>query len=222
MHAAPVLRGGVVARTAWLVTGLFLFSIGIICFLESKLGLSPWDVLHQGIAKHTPLSFGVANEVVALAALLLAWALGSPPGFGTVANAVLVGGFIALVEPLGPVRSLGGDPLAVRAGLLAAGMVLFGAGTALYMGAAFGAGPRDSLMVVGTRRTGVRFGVVRAAIELCVLVSGFALGGRIGVGTLVFAALIGPTVEASFFLVSHTPLVSREALRAPGSPRLGR
>ena len=90
------------------------------------------------------------------------------------------------------------------------------------MGAAFGAGPRDSLMVVGTRRTGVRFGVVRAAIELCVLVSGFALGGRIGVGTLVFAALIGPTVEASFFLVSHTPLVSREALRAPGSPRLGR
>ena len=222
MHAAPVLRGGVVARTAWLVTGLFLCAIGIICFLESKLGLSPWDVLHQGIAKHTPLSFGVANEVVALAALLLAWSLGSPPGFGTVANAVLVGAFIALVDPLGPVRSLGGDPLAVRAGLLAAGMVLFGAGTALYMGAAFGAGPRDSLMVVGTRRTGVRIGVVRAAIEVCVLVSGFVLGGRIGVGTLVFAALIGPTVEASFFLVSHTPLVSREALRAPGSPRLGR
>ena len=205
VHAAPVLRGGLVARAAWLVTGLFLFAAGIVCFLESKLGLSPWDVLHQGIAKHTPLSFGVANEVVALAVLFLAWALGSPPGFGTVANAVLIGGFIALVEPLGPVRSLGGDPLAVRAGLLAAGMVLFGVGTALYMGAAFGAGPRDSLMLVVSRRGGVRVGVVRTAIESAVTVVGFLLGGKVGIGTLAFAFGIGPAIESSFWLLRRSP-----------------
>jgi uncharacterized membrane protein YczE len=80
MHAAPVLRGGRVARAAWLVCGLFLCACGIIAFLESRLGLPPWDVLHQGIARHSPLSFGVANEVVAVVILFLAWWLGSRPG----------------------------------------------------------------------------------------------------------------------------------------------
>src|SRR6476646_10156381 len=84
-HAAPVLRGGPVARSAWLVAGLFLCACGIVAFLESRLGLSPWDVLHQGIAKHTPLSFGLANVVVAIGVLFLAWRLGSRPGIGTVA-----------------------------------------------------------------------------------------------------------------------------------------
>jgi uncharacterized protein len=206
MHAAPRLRGGWAARTAWLVTGLFLCALGILAFLESKLGLPPWDVLHQGIARRTPLSFGVANEAVALAVLLLAWSLGSRPGIGTVANAALIGLFVALVQPLHAVQQLAAWPLAARGCLLAAGMVLFGVGSALYIGAALGAGPRDSLMLVGARRTHVRIGVSRTVIEGSVLVIGFLLGGRVGVGTLVFAASIGPAVEGSFWLVARSPL----------------
>src|SRR3982751_4273948 len=99
MHAAPRLRGGWVVRTIWLVTGLFLCALGILCFLESRLGLPPWDVLHQGIAKHTPLSFGAANEVVAIGVLLLAWRLGARVGPGTVANAALIGLFVIVVQP---------------------------------------------------------------------------------------------------------------------------
>ncbi len=207
MHAAPRLRGGRVARAIWLVTGLFLCALGILAFFESKLGLPPWDVLHQGIANRTPLSFGLANEVVAIIVLFVAWALGSVPGVGTVANAVLIGTFVALVEPLHVVEQLSTWPLAARAGLLAVGLVFFGVGSALYIGAALGAGPRDSLMLVGSRRTGVRIGVMRASIEGAVLVLGFALGGTVGVGTLLFAVLIGPSVEGSFWLVSRTRLV---------------
>ena len=115
MHAAPRLRGGWVARAVWLVTGLFLCALGILAFLESKLGLPPWEVLHQGIAKHTPLSFGLANETVAVVVLFVAWRLGSRPGPGTVANAALIGLFVALVQPVGFVQHLAAWPLAARA-----------------------------------------------------------------------------------------------------------
>jgi uncharacterized membrane protein YczE len=222
MHAAPRLRGGWVVRAIWLVTGLFLCALGIIAFLESRLGLPPWDVLHQGIAKHTPLSFGVANEVVALAVLGVAWWLGSRPGPGTVANALLIGSFVALVQPLDVVQRLAGWPLGARIALLCVGLVCFGAGSGLYIGASMGAGPRDSLMLVLARRGRVRIGISRASIEGSVLVIGFLLGGRVGVGTLVFAALIGPAVEGSFWLVSRTPLVRDEALQPSISAGLGR
>jgi len=206
MRAAPALRGGLVARLAWLVAGLFLFSCGIVFFLASRLGLPPWDVLHQGLAKHTPLSFGVANEVVGLIVLVLAWALGARIGIGTAANAILIGLFVVLLQPLVTTDALVGVDLAGRIALLAAGLVLFGVGSALYIGAALGAGPRDSLMLVGAHRTGFRLGWVRALIESTVLLAGFALGGHVGVGTVVFAALIGPAVETSFWLFSRTAL----------------
>jgi uncharacterized membrane protein YczE len=208
MHAAPVLRGGRVARSAWLVGGLFLCACGIIAFLESKLGLPPWDVLHQGIAKHTPLSFGLANEVVAIVILFLAWRLGSRPGLGTVANAALIGLFVVLVQPLGIVQHLASWPLPARIALLALGLGLFGLGTAFYIGAALGAGPRDSLMLVTALRSGVRIGGTRAALEGTVLVIGVVLGGTVGVGTLLFALLIGPFVEGSFWLVTRLGLAT--------------
>lgn len=206
MRAAPALRGGLVARLAWLVAGLFLFSCGIVFFLASRLGLPPWDVLHQGIAKHTPLSFGVANEVVGVIVLALAWSLGSRIGIGTVANAILIGFFVVLLQPLVASDALTGVALPGRIALLAVGLVLFGVGSAFYIGASLGAGPRDSLMLVGAQRTGLRLGWVRALIESTVLLAGFALGGHVGVGTVVFAALIGPAVETSFWLFSRTAL----------------
>lgn len=208
MRTAPVLRGGPLLTAVWLVVGLFLFACGIVCFLQSRLGLPPWDVLHQGIAKHTPLSFGVANEVVGVFVLCIAWILGSAPGIGTVANAVLIGAFVVVLQPLHVTHALGEASLAGRVGVLAVGLVLFGVGSALYIGAGVGAGPRDSLMLVGAKRTGFRVGAVRAAIESTVLLVGFALGGKIGVGTVVFALLIGPCVEGAFALVSRSRLAA--------------
>jgi uncharacterized protein len=206
VKSAPVLRGGPVARAVWLVSGLFLCAVGILCFLEARLGLPPWDVLHQGIARRTPLSFGAANEVVGLIVLVVAWSLGARVWIGTVSNAVLIGGFIILLQPLHAVQSLSDWPLGARIGLLALGLVCFGVGSAFYIGANLGAGPRDSLMLVGSRRTGIRIGAVRAMLEISVLLVGFLLGGTVGLGTLTFAALIGPSVEASFWLVTRIRL----------------
>src|SRR5436305_2741465 len=135
MRAAPVLRGGPVARAVWLVGGLFLCAVGIVCFLEARLGLPPWDVLHRGIAKHTPLSFGLANEAVALVVLLVAWALGARIWIGTVANAALIGLFVVLLQPLHWVQSLADWPLPARIALLLAGLGAFGTGSAFYIGA---------------------------------------------------------------------------------------
>jgi len=200
------LRGGPVARAVWLVSGLFLCAVGILCFLEARLGLPPWDVLHQGIARHTPLSFGAANEVVGLIVLTIAWTLGARVWIGTISNAVLIGLFIILLQPLHVVQELSEWPLVPRIGLLGVGLMCFGVGTAFYIGANLGAGPRDSLMLVGSRRTDIRVGAVRALLEISVLLVGFLLGGTVGVGTLAFAALIGPSVEASFWLVTRARL----------------
>ncbi|MDX6465698.1 MAG: hypothetical protein QOI27_738, partial [Gaiellaceae bacterium] len=200
------VRGGVAARSASLIVGLGLFALGIVLILESKLGLSPWDVLNQGLSKHTPLSFGMANVAVALVVLLIGWSLGGRPSVGTVANALLVGSLIQGLTSLDAVTSLAGDGLAVRIPLLVLGIVLIGPGSALYIGADFGAGPRDTLMLVGARRTGRRVGLVRGVLELCALAIGIALGGTFGVGTVLFALGVGPIVEASFALLQRSPL----------------
>jgi uncharacterized protein len=206
VRAPPRLRGGLRLRLALLLAGLFLFAAGIVALLESRLGLSPWDVLHQGLARQTPLSFGEANIVVSLLVVAIAFALGARIGVGTVANAILVGVFVLLLGALGPVAALAHEPLAVRVGLLCAGLTLMGVGSGLYLGADLGAGPRDSLMVVGAQRTRYRIGLVRATLELGALAAGVALGGTVGVGTLAFAVGIGPTVELSFWLLERSPL----------------
>ena len=167
-------------------------------------------MLNQGIARHSPLSFGLANIAVGLVVLALAWALGGPPGLGTVANAVLIGLFIEALLRIDPVADLAGSPLEARAALLPVGIALMGIGSVFYIGASYGAGPRDTLMLVLSRRTGRRIGLVRAAIEAAALVAGFALGGTVGIGTIAFALLIGPSVEASFWLLARSPLVAQQ------------
>ena len=169
-------------------------------------------MLNQGIAKHTPLSFGFANVAVALVVLGIAWSLGGRPGVGTVANALLVGSFIQLLTSIHAMQQLSHDGLALRIPLLAGGIVLIGPASAFYIGADLGAGPRDTLMLVGARRTRFRIGIVRATLEICALAAGIVLGGTFGVGTVLFALLVGPLVEASFAVLARTPL----AVAAPG------
>jgi uncharacterized membrane protein YczE len=203
------------ARLGVLLLGLFLFSIAIVLILESKLGLSPWDVLNQGLAKHSALSFGMANVAIGLSVLLVAWLLGGTPGIGTLANAVLVGSFIQLLTWIPAVADLARDGLAARIVFLAAGIALVGPASALYIGADLGAGPRDTLMLVGARRTGVRVGGVRAVLEICALAAGIALGGTFGVGTVAFALLVGPVVEGSFVLLARSPLALDVPVSSP-------
>ena len=209
MRAPPRIRGSLRARTAFLVAGLLLFAAGIVALLESRLGLSPWDVLHQGIARHTPLTFGEANIAVSLVVVTVAWLLGARVGLGTLANTLLVGGFVQGLTSVPQVKHLAHDPLGARIGLLAGGLALMGAGSGLYLGADLGAGPRDSLMVVGAQRTRYRIGVVRATLELSALAAGAALGGTVGVGTLAFAITIGPMVELSFWLLERSSLTTK-------------
>ncbi len=208
-----MIRGGAGLRSVSLVVGLFLFALGIVLQLQSDLGLSPWDVLSQGISDQTSLSFGTANIVVAIVVLAVAWALGAQIGVGTVANAILIGLFIDGLTRLEPIESLAGQGIGAQIALLVGGIVLVSLGSGLYIGAAMGAGPRDSLMIVGARRTGVRIGIVRAAIEIAVAVVGFALGGTVGIGTIAFAFGIGPAVEVVFRLLVRLGVAEPSALQ---------
>lgn len=176
--------------------------------LESDLGLGPWDVLNQGLSERTPLSFGAANIVVALVVLVLAWGLGARIGPGTVANAVLIGVFVDLLLRLDLVERLSSQPLGARVAFLVGGILLVGLGSGLYIGAALGAGPRDSLMLVGARRTGARLGIVRTVLEIAVAAVGFALGGTLGIGTLAFALGVGPAVELGFAVLARLRLTT--------------
>jgi uncharacterized membrane protein YczE len=189
-----------------LLFGLALFALGIVLLLESGLGLSPWDVLAQGVSEQTSISFGTANVVIALGVLVVAWALGARIGPGTVANAVLIGLTVDVLLAVPAIDSLSSSPLAVRIVLMVAGIAIIGVGSAFYIGAGMGAGPRDSLMLVLSRRTGRRIGVTRATLEVIVTIVGFALGGTVGIGTLAFAFGIGPAVEVSFRLLERSPL----------------
>jgi len=221
VHVPPRIRGGLVSRSVVLVVGLFLFATAIVCQLESELGLSPWDTLHQGIAKHTPLTFGEANIVVGMIVVAVAWALGARIWIGTIANAVLVGVFIQGLTAIGWVDGLSEDSLAIRITLLVVAMPLYGIASALYLGAWFGAGPRDSLMVVIGARTGVRLGIVRAALEIAVLLCGWALGGKVGIGTIAFAACIGPALEAGFWVLRRSPIGDRRTPTPEPAPLAG-
>lgn len=206
MLAPPLLRGSVAVRVASLLLGLFLFALGIVFLLQSELGLSPWDVLNQGVSERTSLSFGTANVVIALLVLVLAWALGARIGPGTLANAVLIGLLVDGLLRLNAIDKLSETQLGIRVALMVSGIVVIGIGSAFYIGAGLGAGPRDSLMLVAARRGGARIGVVRAVIEVFVTAIGFALGGTVGIGTLAFAFGIGPVVEVAFKALERSPL----------------
>jgi uncharacterized membrane protein YczE len=212
--APPRVRGNVAVRSIVLLLGLLVFATGIVAIYESRLGLSPWDVLNQGVSEHTPLSFGAANIVISLLILVVARKLDVRPRVGTVANAVLVGTFVDLLLRIGAVQDLAHASFPVRLVLLAVGIGITSVGTALYIGAGMGAGPRDSLMLGITRRLRTRVGLVRTGLEVTATAVGFALGGTVGIGTVAFALGIGPAVELSFALLARSPL-SHDHARDP-------
>lgn len=178
--------------------GLACFALGTVMTLRAELGLSPWDVLHDGLRLRTPLSFGVATIVVGLALLLISGAAGIRPGPGTIANMILIGVFVDLMLVTEIGSGIGEAHILLRIATTLGGVAVIGFGSALYIGAELGAGPRDSLMVAIATRAKIRVGIARAIVEGTALVVGVILGGKVGVGTILFAVGIGPAVDIAF------------------------
>lgn len=174
-----------------LFAGLALYGISLALMVEARLGLDPWDVLHQGIAGHVPLTIGQVTIIVGALVLAVWIPLRQRPGFGTVANVVVIG--LAMDAAIALLPSP--DSLVVRTLFLVAGVGLNGAATAAYIGARLGPGPRDGLMTGLVARTGRSVRLVRTSLELAVLTVGFLLGGTLGVGTVLYAVSIGPIVH---------------------------
>jgi uncharacterized membrane protein YczE len=181
-------------RTVQLAIGLVLYAVSVTVLVRSGLGNMPWDVLSQGVARRTGLSFGTVTLAISAAVLVAWWPLRQRPGAGTVAN-VLVIGF--LVDPFLALLALLPHPLPRLAavGLVVLGIALNGLATALYIGARFGPGPRDGLMTGVVARTGRSTRLVRTSIEVVVVAAGWLLGGTAGFATLAYALVIGMVVH---------------------------
>jgi len=178
-----------------LVVGLYLFGLGIAFQVQAALGLAPWDVFGQGLANITGLSFGLAT-VLASAIILLLWIpLKQKPGIGTVFNALLIGPFIDLSLRFVPSAATWG--LAGQIGWYVLGMAIIALGTGVYIGARLGPGPRDGLMTGSVARFRKPVWMVRTALEGAATLIGLALGGPVGLGTLLFVVGIGPMVQIS-------------------------
>lgn len=183
-------------RLMRLFVGLFIFGAGVALMVHAGIGISPWDVLAQGISKQTSLTFGVSTVLVSIL-VLLAWIpLKQRPGFGTVANALLIGLFADLVGSWLPQVSGWWQQLAV----FVLGMLLVGFATGLYLSSALGAGPRDGLTVGTQRATGWPIWLVRTVFEGGALTLGWLLGGQVREGTLIFAVCIGYLMQGSMKL----------------------
>lgn len=173
-----------------MLAGLVMFGLGIALMVRANLGLAPWDVLHQGLADRTGVAIGTVTILVGVVVLVLWVPLHERPGLGTVLNVVVIG--LVVDATLAVVHEPSSMP--VRVGLLVIGVYLFGPGSGLYIGAGLGPGPRDGLMT-GWARRGHSVRLVRTLIEASVLVLGFALGGTLGIGTVLFAVTVGPNVH---------------------------
>ncbi|OKK09678.1 membrane protein YczE [Streptomyces sp. CB02400] len=184
-------HGHLARRLFQLYAGLALYGASSALLVRSGLGLEPWNVLHQGLSERTGLSMGVVLTLVGAAVLLLWVPLRQRPGLGTVSNVLVIGAAMDATLAVVP----DAHAMAVRVPLMAAGIVLNGAATGLYIAARFGPGPRDGLMTGLNQRTGVSVRLVRTAIEITVVVTGFLLGGTVGVGTLLYAVTIGPLAQ---------------------------
>jgi uncharacterized membrane protein YczE len=174
-------------RLVQLYGGLALYGISMAMMVHARLGLDPWDVLHQGLAPYLHIRFGTVVIVVGVAVLALWVPLRQAPGFGTISNAIVIGLVADIAMPIIP----DAHALAVQVPLLTGSVLANGVATGCYIGAGLGPGPRDGLMT-GLAARGHSVRVVRTALELTVLASGWLLGGSVGLGTVMFALTIGP------------------------------
>jgi uncharacterized membrane protein YczE len=194
-----------------LYVGLVLFGVSMAMLVEARLGLIPWDVLHQGISRHTGWSLGTTVIVVGVVVLLLWIPLRERPGFGTLSNVVLIG--LALDETVRLLPTPSG--LTGRVALVVGGILLNAFATLLYLKARMGAGPRDGLLTGLLRFTRLPAGAVKVAIEVTVVAVGWVLGGTVGIGTIAFALTVGPVIQLLGVVVPALALAERPVVAAP-------
>ncbi|EOL8942293.1 YitT family protein [Cronobacter dublinensis] len=197
-------------RLLQLYVGLALYGVSTAMFVRSNLGTDPWNVFHLGLARLLSLNIGVVIIGVGVLVLLLWVPLRQKPGLGTISNVIMIGLAADAALAVLPAPS----SLAVRSVLLVAAVVVNALATGMYIGAGFGAGPRDGLMTGINARTGWSVRSVRTAIEVSVLLAGWAMGGTLGIGTVVYALTIGPLIQLClpWFQVRHVKPA------APGVP----
>lgn len=181
-----------------LFLGLFIYATGIVLTIKANLGLSPWQVFHQGVSNHIGITMGQASIIVGFIFVILDWILGEKLGIGTICNMIFIGVFmdVLMLNNLIPVF----NNIYAQFLMLALGMFVIGIGSYLYIGAGLGSGPRDGLMVALTKKFKKSVSFIRNSIELSVLVIGYALGGTIGIGTLIMVIGLGYFVQFAFKL----------------------
>ncbi len=204
-----MLRKNMLRRLLQLYIGLVLYGVSTALFVHANLGADPWDVFHLGVAKQLGISFGTVIILTGAAVLLLWIPIRQMPGLGTVSNVIVLGlaadATLAVLPPL--------ESMVARSALLVGAIVLNAIATGMYIGAGFGPGPRDGLMTGLHARTGWSLRGIRTAIELSVLLIGWLLGGKFGVGTVIYALSIGPLIQLCLPWFSQP--VSRNAVSPP-------
>lgn len=186
-------------RTAVLFFGLFIFGLGDALLIQSDIGNAPWSVLAQGVSERLEITMGWSTFGISTLVLLLWIPLREKPGFGTLANIAVIASAIQIGVTVFPSQS----SYLIGVAYCLMGIAMVGIGSTLYITCGLGPGPRDGLMTAIHNRTGIRIGRVRLGIEGTVLVGGWLLGGTVGLGTLLFATLIGQSIAISMGVVSR-------------------
>lgn len=190
-------------RLARLITGLFIYALGVVVQIKAHVGYAPWDVFHTGLASTLGLSLGQVSIGVGMLIVIVDLMLKEKIGLGTFCNMFFIGLFIDLILKLDLIP-LSSSPWSGYP-MLIFGLFLLSFGLYLYMSSAFGAGPRDTLMVAIHRRMGVSVGLAKAMIEVTVAFLGWRLGGMLGIGTLIAASLIGVVLQFVLRLMRFEP-----------------
>lgn len=181
-----------------LFAGLFLYSIGIVMTINANLGLGPWDVFHQGITGHFPVTLGQASMMVGLLIIIFNSFLGEKLGWGTITNMFFIGLFIDFLMKNRWIPIF--DHYILQVIMMCLGMFIIGIASYYYIGAGLGSGPRDGLMVVLTKKTGKSVRFIRNSIEITASTLGYLMGGFLGIGTIIIAFSIGYFVQFAFKL----------------------
>jgi Predicted membrane protein len=183
--------------------GLFLYGLGIIVTMRANIGYAPWEVLHSGISQTLGVSIGLINTAVGALIVALVFLLGEKIGLGTIFNMFMIGLFMDLILFLDFIPLFNHFWIGTLVHIL--GLFIISLGTYFYISSAFGAGPRDSLMVAVTRKTGLPVGLCRGIVEISVVLIGWLLGGMVGLGTVISAFSIGFCVQITFRLLRFDP-----------------
>lgn len=189
--------------------GLFLYALGIVLTIKANIGYGPWEVFHVGLGNALGISIGNASIIVGFLIIIITLALGEQIGIGTISNMLFIGIFIDLIMRFEIIPMISSMYLGIL--ILVIGLYIISIGSYFYIGSGFGAGPRDSLMVMLTRKIKLPIGVIRAGIEIAATCSGWLLGGMVGIGTIIAGFAIGMCIQSTFSILKFDPTIVKHS-----------